>query len=131
MGPDRQDLSYAKSGWPVKPKSPRFKSKVVFIVEPFVVSFGETYMGIIEHYKLAEIVGQTTAGCNGNVNFISLPGGFRVMWTGMKVLKHDGSQHHLIGIQPTVPVKRTIKAVREGRDQYLEKAIEIIRKGKK
>jgi len=129
--PDRQDLSFAKSGWTVPPMIPRFKSKIVFIVQPFVVSSGETSMGIIEHYKLAEIVGQTTAGCNGNVNFISLPGGFRVMWTGMKVLKHDGSQHHLIGIQPTVPVNRTIKAVREGRDQYLEKAIEIIRKGKK
>jgi hypothetical protein len=125
--PDRQDISFSESRWPVKPKAPRFKGKVVFITEPPVVSFGETFMGIIEHYKLAEIVGQTTAGCNGNVNYINLPGGFRVMWTGMKVLKHDGSQHHLIGILPTVPVKRTIKAVREGRDEYLEKAIETIR----
>jgi tetratricopeptide (TPR) repeat protein len=129
--PDRRDLSYSKSRWPVKPKAPRFKAKVVFITEPFVVSKDETYMGIIEHYKLAEIVGESTAGCNGNANFINLPGGFRIMWTGMKVLKHDGSQHHLIGILPTVPVKRTIKAVRDGRDEYLEKAIEIIKKSKK
>jgi hypothetical protein len=124
--PDRQDMSYSESHWQVKPQTPRFKAKVVFIVGPPVVSFGETYMGIIEHYRLAEIVGQTTAGCNGNANFIPLPGGFRIMWTGMKVLKHDGSQHHLIGILPTAPVKRTINAVLEGRDEYLEKAIELI-----
>ncbi len=45
-------------------------------------------------------------------NYISLLGGFEIMWTGMKVLKHDGSQHHLIGVQPTYPVKRTIKQLK-------------------
>jgi len=44
----------------------------------------------------------------------------------MKVYKHDGSQHHLIGIQPTVPAVRTIQGVREGRDELFEKALEII-----
>ncbi len=83
-------------------------------------------MSFIEHYKLGEIVGQPTAGTNGNVNVINLPGNFRVTWTGMKVVKHDGSQHHLIGIQPTVPAERTIKGVIEGRDEFLEKALEII-----
>jgi hypothetical protein len=45
----------------------------------------------------------------------------------MKVLKHDGSQHHLIGIQPTIPVERTIQGVIEGRDEFLEKALEIVK----
>jgi C-terminal processing protease CtpA/Prc len=86
-------------------------------------------MGFIEGYRLAEIVGQPTAGTNGNVNPFALPGGFRISWTGMKVVKHDGSQHHLIGIQPTVPAERTIQGVREGRDEFLEQALEIIRQG--
>jgi C-terminal processing protease CtpA/Prc len=55
-----------------------------------------------------------------------LPGGYRIIWTGMKVLKHDGSQHHLIGIKPTVPVSRTIQGVMAGKDEFLEKAIAII-----
>jgi len=44
----------------------------------------------------------------------------------MKVLKHDGSQHHGIGIQPTVPVSRTIKGIREKRDEQLERALSIV-----
>ena len=44
----------------------------------------------------------------------------------MKVLKHDESQHHLIGIQPTVPVSRTLKGVSKGRDEVLEKALGLI-----
>lgn len=90
------------------------------------ISAAESFMSFIEHYKLAEIVGQPTAGTNGNVNDFGLPGGFWIVWTGMRVVKHDGSQHHLIGIQPTVPVKRTIKGVIEGRDEFPEKALEII-----
>ena len=83
-------------------------------------------MSFIEHYKLGEIVGQPTAGANGNNNPFSLPGGFRIGWTGMKVVKHDGSQHHQIGIQPTVPVKRTLQGVIAGRDELFEKALELI-----
>ena len=44
----------------------------------------------------------------------------------MRVVKHDGSQHHTIGIQPTIPLKPTIKGIREGRDELLEKALETI-----
>jgi len=83
-------------------------------------------VGIIEHYKLADMVGGPTAGCNGNANFIPLIGGYQIMFTGMKVLKHDGSQHHLLGIKPTYPVTRTIKAVLDGRDECLDKAIEVL-----
>ena len=87
-------------------------------------------MGIIEAYHLAdEIVGEPTAGTNGNVNPFVLPGGYRVIWTGMKVLKHDGSQHHLVGIQPTVPMKPTIAGIREDQDELLQKAVEIIKEG--
>jgi C-terminal processing protease CtpA/Prc len=84
-------------------------------------------MGIIDHYNLATTVGEPTAGCNGNVNQINLPCGYTVRWTGMKVLKHDGSQLHLKGFEPDYPVNKTIQAIREGRDEYLEKALEIAR----
>jgi C-terminal processing protease CtpA/Prc len=83
-------------------------------------------MGIVEAYKLGEIVGGPTAGTNGNVNPFSLPGGYSMSWTGMRVTKHDGSHHHGVGIRPTVPVSRTLRGVAEGRDEVLEKGIEIV-----
>lgn len=49
------------------------------------------------------------------------------MWTGMKVLKHDGSQLYLKGFEPDYPVNKTIRAIKEGRDEYLEKALEVAR----
>ena len=49
-----------------------------------------------------------------------------VSWTGMKVLKHDGSQHHGVGIAPTVPVVPTPAGIAAGRDEVLEKAVEVL-----
>ena len=67
-------------------------------------------MGIVEAYKLGEIVGESTAETNGNVCPVELSLGYSMAFTGMKVLKHDGSRHHSVGILPTVPISRTIKA---------------------
>ncbi len=126
-GPDRKNMTFGKTNWSVKPAPPRFKSKSIVLISPFNVSNNETTLGIINAYKLATTVGSQTAGCNGNVNVIDLPCGYPVRWTGMKVLKHDGSQHHLIGFIPDYPVERTLKGLMEGRDEVLEKALEVAR----
>jgi len=126
--PDNDSVAgFAEYGWQLPALEPQIAGKVVFITDGRAISYAESFMSFIEGYKLAEIVGQPTAGTNGNVNPFTLPGGFRISWTGMKVVKHDGSQHHLIGILPTVPAERTIQGVREGRDEFLERALEIVR----
>ena len=126
MYPDRDSLAgYKEFGWGMKPYKPHINAKVIFITSSDAISYAESFMGYIEGYNLATIVGQPTAGTNGNVNKFSIPGNYTVRFTGMKVLKHDGSQHHGIGIIPDVLVEKTIKGVKEGRDEFLEKAIEI------
>jgi C-terminal processing protease CtpA/Prc len=127
-GPDRTNVSWIESGWPVPPQKPYFAAKRAFLIDGRAISYAETVMGIVEHFKLGEIVGEPTAGTNGNVNPFRLPGGYTVSWTGMKVLKHDGSQHHGIGIRPTVPVSRTRKGVAEGKDEILLKGVEVVKR---
>ncbi len=124
--PDRQGWEWETSGWFEQPVAPRFPGKIAFVTDGRAISYAESYMGIVEAYHLGEIVGGPTAGTNGNVNPFALPGGYRVVWTGMKVTKHDGSRHHGVGIRPTVPVSRTIQGVAAGRDELLEKAIEVV-----
>ena len=129
--PDRKEVEFSNSNWDIQPKQPLFKSKTIIINVPAVVSSGETMMGIIDHYHLATTVGETTAGCNGNINIINMPCGYTAWFTGMKVLKHDGSQLYIKGFQPDYPVNKTIQAIKEGRDEYLEKALEIAGREKK
>jgi C-terminal processing protease CtpA/Prc len=127
--PDRLGApEYDTSGrWDVTPKAPRLKGHLIFLIDGRAVSAAETAMGIVEAYRLADIVGEPTAGTNGNINPFTVPGGYVLRWTGMRVLKHDGSRHHGVGILPTHPVARTIKGITERRDEILEKALELAR----
>lgn len=124
--PDREHISYRNSSWGIPALEPHIQGRVVFLTDGRAISYAESFLSFIEHYRLAEIVGQPTAGANGNINPFVLPGGFRLIYTGMRVVKHDGSQHHTIGIQPTIFTKRTIQGVRQGRDELIEKALGII-----
>lgn len=125
--PDQVDTFLKESGWDIAPAEPYFSGNRVFINVPSVVSAGETFTSFIDHYELGELVGENTAGCNGNANFTNLIGGYRVMFTGMKVIKHDKSQLHLIGFEPDYPVKRTIKGIMNNQDELLEKALAVIK----
>jgi C-terminal processing protease CtpA/Prc len=85
-------------------------------------------MGIVEHYRLGEVVGSTTAGTNGDVNMFTVAGGFLVSFSGMRVLKHDGSRHHGVGVAPTVPVVPTPAGIAAGRDEVLERAVQVLQR---
>ena len=126
--PDYQQVTYLKTGWFLEPLKPRLTAKMFFITDGRAISYAESFLGYIEGYKLATIVGQPSAGTNGDINPFPLPGGYFINWTGLRVLKLDGSQHHGVGIIPNVAVERTIKGVKEGRDEFLEKALELARK---
>jgi C-terminal processing protease CtpA/Prc len=126
--PDHKDMKFQRGGdWQISPAAPYLKARKAFITNGRAISYAESCMGIVEHYKLGEIVGGPTAGTNGNVNPFTLPGGYSVMWTGMKVLKQDGSQHHGVGILPTIPASRTRAGVGAGRDELLERAIQSVK----
>ncbi|MDO6434331.1 S41 family peptidase [Flavitalea sp. BT771] len=126
--PDYQHVSYKGGGWQMTPQSPHLGGKIFFLTDGSAISYAESYMGFIKDFHLATIVGQPTAGTNGNINPFTLPGGYRISWTGMLVKDHNGGKHHLKGITPDVPVQRTIQGIREGRDEFLEKAIGLAEK---
>jgi len=82
-------------------------------------------MGYVKGQHLGTIVGENTAGANGNIVTVRLPGRYSFVFTGLKVTNHDGSQHYMKGVQPDITVHKTIRGIREGRDEQLAKAIEI------
>jgi C-terminal processing protease CtpA/Prc len=121
-------MKFERSGeWELPPTSPLLNAKKAFLTDGRAISYAESCMGIVEAYKLGAIVGAPTAGTNGNVNPFTLPGGYSVSWTGMKVLKHDGSRHHGVGIMPTVPVSRTRAGVAAGHDEFLDRAVGVVK----
>jgi hypothetical protein len=124
--PDFRDVGYLDGAWNVAPAAPRLSARVVFLSGGGAISYAESTLGIVEAYRLGDIVGEASAGTNGNVNPFMLPGGYTIAWTGMLVQKRDGTPHHGVGIRPTVPASPTVAGLRAGRDEVLERAIALV-----
>lgn len=75
------------------------------------------------------MIGSQTAGTDDNASQVVLPGGLGTIISGLGVYYPDGTETQRMGIVPDIEVKRTIQGVREQRDELLEKAIELIKRG--
>ena len=73
------------------------------------------------------IIGSTTAGADGNVSTILLPGGLQTAISGIGVFYPDGTDTQRVGIIPDITIRPTLEGIKNGRDEVLEKAIEIIK----
>ena len=69
------------------------------------------------------MVGETTAGADGDVNTVVLPGGFTVRWSGAIVRPRTGEHFPGVGVHPDVIVKSTIDGISRGRDEVLDAAV--------
>ncbi len=103
-----------------------YKGKVIVLVNELSQSQAEYTTMAFRAGNNTTVIGSTTAGADGNVSAIPLPGGMRTMISGIGVYYPDGTETQRVGIIPDIKVLPTIVGVREGRDELLEKAIEVI-----
>lgn len=116
---------YTKSGMN---NSDYFKGKVIILVNETTQSSAEYHAMAYRTAPNATVIGSTTAGADGNVSSITLPGGISTMISGIGVYYPDGKETQRVGIIPDIEVKPTIEGIKNGKDEVLEKAIEFIRK---
>ena len=73
-------------------------------------------------------IGSQTSGADGNVSQLYLTGNYKVMMTGLAVFYPDGTPTQQTGVRIDIKVQPTVKGIREGRDELLEIATEILNK---
>jgi len=105
-----------------------YQGKLIILINEFTQSQAEYTSMAFRAGKNTTIVGSTTAGADGNVSQIMLPGGLRTMISGIGVFYPDGTNTQRVGIVPDITVKPTINGIKQGKDELLEKAIETINK---
>jgi hypothetical protein len=126
-GPFGQIERWQSVGWNLQPATPHLAARRVFLTDGRAISYAESIMGYLDDRDLATIVGGPTAGANGNVAVAVLPGGFTMNFTGMRVTGHDGrTPVHLAGVAPDIPLQPTLAGLRAGRDELLERAVELL-----
>ncbi|PSL34231.1 S41 family peptidase [Dyadobacter jiangsuensis] len=103
-----------------------YKGKVIVIVNENSVSQSEFTTMAFAAAPNVTVIGSTTAGADGDISHIVLPGGLRTSISGIGVYYPDGRETQRIGIVPQVEVKPTIQGIADGRDEPLEKALQLI-----
>ncbi len=103
-----------------------YTGKVVVLVNELSQSQAEYTAMAFRAGQNTTIIGSTTAGADGNVSRILLPGGLTTMISGIGIYYPNGKKTQRIGIVPDVEIKPTINGIKNGKDELLEKAIEII-----
>lgn len=106
--PYQQNVTWRVNSETLKAKQPHIALPATFLCDAGTVSWGETILMMVRHYKLGRIVGQTTAGTTGDMTQFGLPL-FPFSMTGMLMRCMDGERHHACGIKPdiTIPVYAT------------------------
>jgi len=116
---------------PVSPQSIRYKGKIIVLVNETTQSQAEYSCMVLQAaYKNVTIIGSQTAGADGDVTGILLPGGINTAFSGHGVHYPDGRPTQGIGIVPDIKVSPTVNGIKEGRDEVLERAIEYAKNGK-
>ncbi|MFO0590781.1 MAG: S41 family peptidase [Polyangiaceae bacterium] len=117
---------FKEESFPLQPLStPSFAGPIALLVGHSTVSAAENFSIMLVDAKRVHVVGRNSAGTNGNITGVELPGSFGFSFTGMDV-RHADAEHsvfHGIGIVPDIEVALTAQDFAAGTDPELEAAI--------
>ena len=114
----------------VRENADYYKGRVIVLVSPATQSQAEYTTMAFQATPRCTVVGTQSAGADGDVMQIVLPGGrHRTAFSGLGVLYPDGTNTQRTGVRRDVPIHATVEGLQAGRDEILEKALEIIHAG--
>ena len=112
-----------RPGQPLRAVPPYYAGMIVILVDEHSQSQAEYTAMAFRSAPKAIVVGSTTAGADGNVSPIPLPGGLRSLISGIGVFYPDRRPTQRVGIIPDLIVRPTIAGIRAGRDEVLEAGV--------
>jgi C-terminal processing protease CtpA/Prc len=122
------DFSFTKTIEVGSNKSNYYKGKMAILINETTQSQAEYTTMALRVAPQVTVIGSTTAGADGNVSNIILPGNVRTMISGIGVYYPDGKETQRVGIVPDLEMRPTIQGVKNGVDELLNKAMEVVKK---
>ena len=111
---------------PAAPQQDYYRGRVLVLADERTQSQAEFTIMALRSAPDVVVVGSRTAGADGNVSLINLPGGIRTWFSGLGVFYADGTPTQRIGILPDVEVRPTILGIRNGVDEVLQRALTLV-----
>ncbi|UNK18736.1 S41 family peptidase [Paenibacillus sp. N3/727] len=117
------------SGKPQRTDDEVYKGKVVILINEQTISNGEFTTMLLRKTENSIVLGRPTAGADGNIFSITLPGNIKTTISGIGIFYPEKKPTQRIGVQPDIRLDPTIEGIMEGRDEYVERAVELIKDG--
>ncbi|MCD8046947.1 MAG: S41 family peptidase [Clostridiales bacterium] len=116
-----KSIEYSKKYDYKKPYPVHMDIPIVFLINGNTLSFGETIAEMVKEYQIGTLIGESTAGCNGDAFYITNHFASFSM-SVFKFEKRDGARFHGIGVDPDIYCRITYKDILKGEDKLLVNA---------
>lgn len=103
-----------------------YKGRVILLVDEMTQSNPEFQAMAFQSCPQTLTIGSPTSGANGSIVWIPLPGQM-TSFSGIGALYPDGTQTQTVGVRLDVEVLPTAEGLQAGRDEVLERALELAR----
>ncbi len=126
MLPEWNGVKWRDETGEIGPKGTRMGGAVAMLIDARTVGAAEIGAVVMRGLRLGELVGERTGGSAGRAIDARLPGGMWLRFTGTQARNYDTSAVNGVGVAPSIEVIRTAEALRAGRDEPLERAIQAV-----
>ena len=103
-----------------------YTGKIVLLIDERSSSQSEFTTMALRQSPNAVVVGSPSLGADGDRVKLSLPGQLTFYMSGLGVYTPDNEQTQRCGLSPDIECRPTIEDLQSGRDELIEKAVEII-----
>ena len=110
----------------IEPGTSTYRGRALVLVDETTQSAAEFAAMALRALPSTKIVGSTTAGADGNVSQIPMPGGSGTFITGLGVYYPDHRATQRVGIVPDVIATPTIKGIAAGQNEVLDVALKLL-----
>ncbi|SDD58152.1 S41 family peptidase [Niabella drilacis] len=110
------------------PDTLKYNGKIIILVNNFTISRSEYTAMSFSSIPGARVLGSPTAGADGDVSRVPLPGAIETYISGIGIYYPDGSETQGTGVKIDIPVYPSIEGIIKGKDEQLEKAIQVLQK---
>ena len=103
-----------------------YNGRIVILMDETSMSSAEFTIMALRQSPNAVVVGSPSIGADGNVIHLSLPGEIQMAMTGLGVYTPEGEQTQRCGLTPDVECYPTVEGLRQGKDELIDTAVNII-----
>ena len=108
-----------------------YSGQIVILTNENTQSMGEWYTMMLQQFSnKTTVIGSQTAGADGDLRRLTLPGDYQFYFTGNGIFYPDGRETQRIGIKPNIYFESSAEDLGSNQDVHLKRALDFIKTGK-